>query len=110
MEFRVREAEFADISKLLTACWLGTSVATISEYFSKYFDPEGKRRHFLTGHPDTFLVAEADGKVVGYIHYWTDCWEDYEKYLVSLSVDPSIPAKDALTIRKQLETEMEKDY
>lgn len=111
MDFNIRHAERKDILHLLRKRnWQGVNVGELTKFISKYFDGSGKQLSIHTGHPDTVLVVFSGRRIIGYIHYWTDCWEGYEKYLVGLAVDPKVLGGDAEAVRKQLMTGMEEDY
>lgn len=52
------------------------------------------------------FVAEGDGKIVGYIHFYTDRWDGYEKVVVSRGVDCKFSSK----LRQVIENELEEAF
>lgn len=103
----IREAKsVADIENIIEVCRLqGKVLSELNDYRRKYFTETGTRKNIFTGYPDTVLMAEHDGRLVGYLHFYEDCWEGYEKILVSSKTSPSLSPRYAEVVRLALEEE-----
>ena len=97
MDCTFREVRSGDIPLLITADWPGASVVELK----KLFDQEGRRRP--ESGRDTLLIAEKDGRIIGYVHYWDTSSDPDEYELEALAVDPALPADDAAALRAMLE-------
>lgn len=103
MDATVREAKFVDLEAIRQHLRLDqTADKTLQEYRSRYFTESGGCRSVLTGYPDYVWVAEANGRVVGYIHVYVCITEEDEVVDVALVTDDSLPPADAAEIRARL--------
>ncbi|OGZ95249.1 MAG: hypothetical protein A3I44_05515 [Candidatus Sungbacteria bacterium RIFCSPLOWO2_02_FULL_51_17] len=102
MDITIRDARPEDIQWLLLCAWRGTDHCELTNFAQKHFSPDGERKHFLTGYPESAWVAEMNGRIVGYIHFFTDCWDGYQNELLGIAVDPALPSEDARRVEEVL--------
>lgn len=102
MEVTVREAKRAEIKQIIVYFHpTGCALKELVDYEAKSDKAQ------LTGHPDTILVAESDNGIVGYLHFYTDCWEGYEKNLLSVGIDLSLSSEDFAWVEAKLKEEFD---
>ena len=106
MDITIRQAEYCDIEKIIQTCRPeGRALEELVSYRKKYFTESGKREYFLEGFPETLRVAEYNGLIAGYLHFFTDCWDGYEDKLPSLGVNPNLSYYVRVETRRKLEEE-----
>lgn len=106
MEIVVRRVEWKEVQQIIENCRPEKkALAELERYRKDYFGETGERVMFRTGHPDEVQVAILDDRIVGYLHYYTDCWDDYQKILITITVDSSLPSEHVQAVKKQLEEE-----
>lgn len=106
MEITLRDAVYSDIEKIIQVCSVtGNALDELKKYCDKYFTPDGKDKKVPTAQPDTILIAEFQERIVGYLHFWTDCYDGNENTLISLGTDPALSQEDAKKVKQILEEE-----
>lgn len=105
MEIRVRDALLDDVQFLLRCGWPSVVIGALTHYRRSYFDEDGKHKTVHTGFPEEVLVAETAGRIVGYIHFFIDCYDGYEHRQIGLSVDPSLEENSRREVREKIEEE-----
>lgn len=104
MEITIRDAEWIDLQTIIHLCSPeGRALAELQDYWQRHFTVDGKMQRPFTGYPEEVWVAEYDGRIVGYLHFFVDCWEGYEYVILSLRTAASLSAENALEVRGQLE-------
>ena len=101
MIIRVREGGFSDIELLIQACQLqGTALFELERWRTFRFTETGEPKNFVTGYPETVLVAESEGRVIGYLHFFIDCWDGYDTEIILKGYDPGLESgESARTMR-----------
>jgi len=108
MQIIIREVRFSDLEQIFKICQLkGPDLKELQDFRKKYYTEYGESEDVRTGFPDEVLVAEVSGKIVGYLHFYTDCWEGYEKVLVSVGSDLTYSYKDRREIEEKLKQEFQ---
>ena len=46
--------------------------------------------HRSIGHPDSIVIATYKDQIVGYRHWYTDCWEDYKRIEIGTAIQKSL--------------------
>lgn len=106
MEIMVRLGRFQDLGHIIKNCLPeGGSLEKLQRYQRLYFTESGEPKKVATGLPDEILVAEWENRIVGYLHFYTDCWDNYEKIKISLRIDPVFSYEIQKVIRESLEKE-----
>lgn len=106
MDINIREVKPVDIEYLINSGWPKINLPELQSYRNDHFTETGERKRSFTGYPEQVWITETGGRVVGYLHFFTDCWDGYEDTIIGLSVDPSLPPEDAKSIKEKLETEL----
>lgn len=105
MEIKLRDARVEDIVFLLSCHWPGTDATELQMYRDHRFDESGNRKNWQTGYPETVWIAESeDGKNLGYLHFFTDCWDGYQDTILALVVDPKLSHAERKLVEGMLET------
>ena len=107
MGITIREVNsVADIEKIIEICRPEVkALSELKDYRKKYFTESGENKNTFIAFPDTILMAEYNGRLVGYLHFYEDCYEGYEKVLVSLNTIPLLFREDAEKVKQKLEEE-----
>lgn len=102
MDVTIRDARLSDVKYVLSCNWPGIVRGELHNFGRDCFSEDGARMLFLTGYPETFFVAEIEGRVVGYLHFFTDCYDDYHDEILGTAVDPTLSSEGAATVREKL--------
>lgn len=103
----VRPAELSEIGEVIRIFSVyGRELRMLVYYGYSSFDSDGRQRHIRTGYPEELLLAVVDGRIVGCIHFFTDCWGGYEKRILFLAVDRRLSADEARLVESKLRETM----
>ena len=102
MDITIRDAQPEDIQWLLLCAWRVVDRYELDRFGQKYFSRDGNKRSFMTGYPESAWVAEMNGRIVGYIHFFTDCWDGYQNEVLGSAVDPALSQEDARKVEEAL--------
>ena len=106
MNISIRNACLQDVKYIIDCGWPGVPRSELQKYCNIYFGSDGKPKGIPTGYPEKVWVAKSDDRIVGYLHFFTDCWDGYATVVLSLVVDSSLPSEEIRMIREKLETEL----
>lgn len=106
MDIEIRDAKFADIEKIFGVCRPeGREHLELVSYKDRYFTQTGKKRSPVSGYPEVLWVAECESRIVGYLHFYVDCWDGYEDNLIALKIDPALSDERTKEVKQKLEEE-----
>jgi len=106
MDVIVRGATSADVRFLIESSWLGANITELKQLQATYFDKNDKYAPRLTGYPERCLVAENEGRVVGFIHYFTDNWDDGRDEIISQATNHHLLVGEAKQVLEQLSRDL----
>ncbi len=93
-----------EIDEMVDRCCLGQLIPdSISEYKRKHFDEDGNRKNQLSFFSDTIYAVKYRGKVVGFVHFYTDYSDAYQNILESLVIRPNLNPILKRAVKKLLE-------
>lgn len=102
---KVRDARLEDVDMLLSTRWPGINASELRKYKDSHFDETGVLKHPFGGYPEQVWVAVSeDETILGYLHFFTDCWDGYEDTVIALAVDPQLSWAKSAMARSTLET------
>ncbi len=107
MRLSIRNADLHDVQNIIDSKWPGIALSELLKFRDAYFDTNGKYRRFLTGYPDTVWVAKLGNRALGYLHFYTDCWDGNKDTLIALVIDPSLSTDDQRKIKEKLKKEFD---
>ena len=81
---------------------MGKAKRELASYREKYFDTHGKPPNPTTGQPDTILIAKQDDTIIGYLHWWTNCWDNDEVQIIATGIDLSLSLREIGQVAKAL--------
>lgn len=100
----IRESKWSDLDEIERRIRpQGQALREFQTYRHLYFTESGQPKTVRTGYPDTILVAERRGSIIGYLHFYTDCWDGYETTLIACATDPALGSHEAMIVRGELE-------
>lgn len=94
-----------DIEAVIRAAWPGVALEELQGFCDARFAIDGARQsaHAVgRGNEDVF-VAEVNGKIVAYLHFFTETWDNYEDFIIAQAEDPSLSPVEAAEVREALE-------
>ena len=83
------------------------NVARFDWYVSEYFSSTGERLPVRTGFPDSALVAKENNSAVGYIQWFTDCYDGYADTIEICAADSPFPSARASEIQERMRDAMQ---
>ncbi|HEY4493032.1 MAG TPA: hypothetical protein VJB98_00185 [Candidatus Paceibacterota bacterium] len=92
-----------DIEVVIYAAWPGAVIKELKEFCEARFAPNGERKSAGARNNEDVFVAEVDGKIVGYLHFFTETWDNYEDHIIARAEDPSLSTAEAAEVRGALE-------
>lgn len=104
MEITIRDAIWTDLGKILRSCNPeDNALSEFQNYWQTHFTEDGRTSRPFTGYPEEVWVAEHENRIVGYLHFFVDCWDGYEYVILSLGTALSLSPENASQVKSQLE-------